>query len=102
MTIFEEFKQYITEKGYDINILSDTSIRGIKGQLTKGFIVHLFFDYKYDEFNLYVSEDGYKLWNSVFIPYKDGYKLNHKDDKRTFCNLTEIINFTNSKLDTEI
>lgn len=41
--------------------------------------MHLFIDYKYDEYNLYISEDGYKLWNSIFIPTDNGYKLTHED-----------------------
>lgn len=102
MSIFNEFEKYLKENNYQIDKISDTSIRGIKGEMLNRFIAHLFYDYKYDEYNLHISDNGCKLWNSVFKPFENGYKLNHNDDKREFRNLLEIIDYTNSKIKRKI
>lgn len=95
MNIFEDFKQYLSKNCFKIESLTETSIRGINGEkATEGFIMHLFFDYKYDDYVLHVSDKGYKLWASIFKPLGDGYELNHEDDNRQFKNLQEIIDYT--------
>lgn len=57
MIIFDEFKKYLSSKDYEIDEISETSIRGIKKDLK----VHLFWDWKYDEYVINVNNKGYKL-----------------------------------------
>lgn len=100
MNIFDEFNTYISNNGYELDTINETSIRGIKNDI----IVHLFFDFmKYDEYVLTITKNNYREWNTIFISKEDGYELNHKHkEQKYFKNLQQIIDYTNSNIDFKI
>jgi hypothetical protein len=59
-------------------------------------------DYKYDNYVLYISDDGYKLWATIFEPFENGYKLDHEDEDKEFNNFQEIIDYTNDNINKKI
>jgi len=87
----DEFKKFLVKDNYEIDEISESSILGIKNDLK----FHMFYDYKYYEYCMYTNKNGFKLWASIFdLNTENKLQLNHKDDKRTFENLDEIIHFT--------
>ena len=92
--LFSQFKVYLTNHNYEVDVITEQSIRGIKGKI----IFYFFYDFKYYNYCMYINEDGYKKWASIFLENEDGtFILNHDDDRRKFSNLEEIIKFTESK-----
>lgn len=98
MSIYDEFKEYLKSGEYEIDEISETSLRGIK----KGLKVHLFLDSNDEEYILNVNNDGDNLYNTIFIECENGYRLNHTGDKRNLKDLEEIINYTNSNIKIKI
>ncbi|MBW9169742.1 hypothetical protein K2F43_00815 [Clostridium estertheticum] len=99
MNILDEFKKYMIYKEYEIDIISQTSIRGIKDK----FKVHLYFDADEEEYILNVTNNGYKLYNTIFIETESGYKLNHENEEiLLFSNIEDIINYTNNNIEIKI
>lgn len=93
-SIFKLFEKYLESQNYEVDVICEYSIRGIKN-LTK---FHFFYDYKYYEYCMYITQDDYKKWASKFLENEDGtFRLNHDDNKRLFKDLFEVIEFTESK-----
>lgn len=93
-SLFKLFEDYLENHNYEIDVIGEQSVRGIKG-LTR---FHFFYDYKYYEYCMYIAEDGHKKWASIFLENEDGtFSLNHDDDRRLFKDLFEVIEFTESK-----
>lgn len=89
--LFDDFKQYLILEDYEVDLIGEESIRGIKGTVK----FHFFFDYKYYEYCMYISDNNYKKWATIFLENNDGtFKLNHKGDNRNFNQLEDVIKFT--------
>ena len=96
--LFADFKRYLTENRYEIDEINKTSIRGIKEKLT----IHLFKELLFDKYVLRVVNDGYKIYNTIFIVDGDKFRLYHKDDDRVLYDLFDIINYTKEKITIQI
>ncbi len=96
--IFKEFEKYMLDNKYTINVIDEMSIRGIKDT----FIVHFYYDWKYYQFVIYVSDNGYKLYATMFLQIENGYQLNFDNDKRVFGDLKDILQFTSSEINRDI
>ena len=66
--LFDEFKSYLSNENYEVNVIGEQSIEGIKG--LKRFI--FFFDYKYYQYCMRITENGSKKWTTIFLEDKNG------------------------------
>ncbi|MCR2042628.1 hypothetical protein NSA23_00725 [Anaerosalibacter massiliensis] len=98
MSLFNDFKEYLNNNSYEVEEINETSIRGIKGDLK----LHLFKETLFDEYVFNINNNGYKIYNTLFVEDKKGYKLNHKNDNRRFNNIYDIINYTKDNINIEI
>lgn len=53
--LFDEFKSYLSNENYEVNVIGEQSIKGIKE--SKRF--RFFFDYKYYQYCMRITENKY-------------------------------------------
>lgn len=105
--IFNEIRQYIQNKEYILDEISETSIRGI---IREEFWIHLFYDWKYYDYLLNITLDGYQHINISFniedniLKVKDIYSRTQElnDDIKSFKNLKEVIKYINDNTELNI
>lgn len=103
--IFKVLKEHIEKKGFELEEISESSVRGI---IRDDFYIHLYYD---NEYILNIQLEGYRYVTFFFDFNEDGlikvrdryFKTKELDDEpNIFKNILEVIDHINNNIDLKI
>lgn len=105
--IFNDLRQYIQNKGFGLDEISESSLRGM---IRENFWIHLFYDWKYYEYVLNIHLDGYQHINYFFdfdndvIFVREIYSRTNEIENKPirFKNIEELLNHIRNNTDLKI